>query len=330
VTSTARSIFLGSGAFAVPIVSALAGHRSIDLAAVVTAAPAPKGRGQRLARSRVAEWAEAAEVVQHTPPRLRDPAAVADIARLRPDLLVLADYGQLVPAELLELPRFGALNVHPSLLPRHRGASPIPAAILAADDATGVSLMLMDAGLDSGPLIAQRDLPLHGTETAPELERRLAELGAAILADSLAPWLAGELRAVPQPAEGVTMTRALQREDGRLDPWRPAAQLERQVRAYQPWPGSYLDTASTRLVVWRARSLVADDRARERPATLVELPATGLGLVTADGILELVEVQPAGGRRMSGAELLRGRPGLAGSMAIDGRQPASGADATMG
>jgi methionyl-tRNA formyltransferase len=211
-----------------------------------------------------------------------------------------------VPGALLDLPRHGALNLHPSLLPRHRGASPIPAAILADDAETGVSLMLMDAGLDSGPLIKQRRFPLTGTETAPALEQTLAQVAAELLSVSLPAWLNGELLPMPQETDGMTLTRPLRRSDGRLDPGRDAIDLERQVRAYQPWPGTFFESRDGRVVIWKARS--ADGQAP--PGAIVEGPAIG----TADGLLELLEVQPAGGRRMSGEELVRGRPGLIGSV----------------
>jgi methionyl-tRNA formyltransferase len=315
VNAQARTVFLGSGGFAVPIGAALARHQLVELVGVVTAPDRAGGRGGSAGGSPVGRWAADAGIPTLTPLRLRDPDAIGQVTELEPDLIVLADYGQIVPRQLLELPRHGALNLHPSLLPRHRGASPIPAAILAGDDRTGVSLMLMDAGLDTGPLIAQLPLPLGGSETAPELEARLADMASNLLADQLEPWLDAELTPTEQPSEGATLTRQLRREDGRLDPQRPAAQLERQVRALQPWPGSFVETPVGRIVVWRAEP---DARhVSQAPGTLAVRPAErggpGLALVTSGGLLELLEVQPQGGRRMTGAELLRGRPGLAGA-----------------
>ena len=313
MTERARTIFLASGSFAVPIVLAVAEHPSLDLVAVVTA-PTRRGSRGRPTDPPVADWAAANGLPMLRPTRLRDQESLAAIADLRPDLLVLADYGQIVPAALLELPRHGALNLHPSLLPRHRGASPIPAAILAGDLETGVSLMRMDAGLDTGPLIAQATRRLTGAEIAPELEAQLANAGAALLEGMLHDWVAGRLSASPQPMEGVSVTRPLRREDGRLDPIQPAAQLERQVRAYQPWPGSFVDTVEGRLLIW-ASSVVPVFGAPPSFGLLTSGHdgVSGLGLLTADGMLEFIEVQPAGGRRMTAAELLRGRPRLIGS-----------------
>jgi methionyl-tRNA formyltransferase len=306
----ARTVFLGSGEFALAPAAALLEHHAVDLVAVVTAPPRPAGRRAEVSPTPIGGWAEQHALPTLTPGRLRGPEALAALAGLRPDLLVLADYGQLVPAAVLGLPRHGALNLHPSLLPRHRGAAPIQAAIIEGDDATGVTLMVMDEGLDSGPIVAQRRLLLRGDEVAPELERRLSEIAAGLLSESLEPWLRGEREAVPQAAEGMTMTRLLRREDGRLDPTRPAVHLERQVRALQPWPGSLVDTAAGRLTVWRAA--VVPGTAGDTVAAAGDLVMVGdiaPGLVTSDGVLELLEVQPAGGRRMSGADWLRGRSG---------------------
>jgi len=209
-----------------------------------------------------------------------------------------------VPHATLDIPPHGILNVHPSLLPRHRGASPIPAAILAGDRETGVTLIRMDAGLDSGPIVAVEAWPLDGTESAPEIEARAAVAGAALVRRALPGWLAGTLPARPQDEAGATLTRPLRRDDGRLDAARPASELERAVRAYRPWPGSFLETRLGRLVV-----LAAAVEPPERGDVPGRLAADGRGLVlpTADGRLRLLEVQLAGGRRMSSVEFLRGR-----------------------
>jgi methionyl-tRNA formyltransferase len=313
-----RAVFLGSGPFAVPVGEVLAHRPAAQLVAVVTAPPRPQGRDRQLRSTPVGNWAADRGLPVMTPARLRDADTVGQLVEMRPDIIVLADYGRLVPPQVLSLPAHGALNLHPSLLPRHRGASPIQAAIAAGDEETGVSLMLMDAGLDTGPLLAQRRMTLAGRETAPELERLLAQAAAQLLADNLIPWLDGALEPVPQPAEGATLTRPLAREDGRLDPTRPAVALERQVRAYQPWPGSFLEAEAGRLTVWQSAALPASAAVAGEVGDLIALPAERVGgpalaLVTADGILELTSVQPAGGRRMSGMDLLRGRPSLAGT-----------------
>lgn len=316
MTAPARTVFLGSGAFAVPIAEALAAAPETEVVGVVTAPPRRSGRGLAEGPTPVGAWAAARGLLVFTPRSLRDPQALPAVAALRPSLFVLADYGRIVPAEWLALPRQGALNVHPSLLPRHRGASPIPAAILAGDTSTGVTLMRMDEGLDTGPIVAQRERPLQGDELAPYLEAELASMGAALLQQSLRGWLAGTMPAVAQPQAGATLTRPLTREQGRLDPGIGAAALARQVRAFQPWPGSFVETDAGRLVVWRASARPSRRGRSSRgttaePGTLVPIDR-GLGLATSDGVLELLEVQRSGGRRIPGGELLRGHPGWLG------------------
>jgi len=310
MTSPARTIFLGSGEFAVPIVSALAQHHAINLVGVVTA---PSRRAPDLPEDvPVAAWTVRSQVPMLRPRRLREPEVVERVLGARPDLLVLADYGQIVPGALLTAPRHAALNLHPSLLPRHRGASPIQAAILEGDKETGVTIIQMDSGLDTGPVVAQARYTTDGTEIAPELEARLSLLAADLLADTLDPYLAGEIEPRPQPAEGATLTHPLRREDGRLDPVRGITLIDRQIRAYTPWPGTFFETEAGRVIVWDARPLGGG--ATRKAGTLLRLPANRVALAASDGLLELIEVQPAGGRRMSGADLVRGRPGLIGSI----------------
>ena len=299
-----RTVYLGSGSFGLPALRRLAAHPRINLVGVVTAPARPVGRHRVLTPTPVAALAaELGIACVVTPERLRAPEAVASVLALDPGLAVLADYGQIVPPALLDLPH-GALNLHPSLLPRWRGASPISATIAAGDPATAVTLMRMDAGLDTGPLVAQEPVALAGDEAAPALEERLAELAAGLLDRSLGPWLDGALPAMPQPPDGVILTRQLRREDGLLDPARTAAELERLVRAYQPWPSIYLELDGERLVVTAAR--VASAQPTDAPGRLVhegDLPALG----TADGRLVLQAVTPPGKRPMSGADWLRGQ-----------------------
>ena len=317
-TRPVRTVFIGSGGFAVPTLRALARDPAVELVGIVTAPPRPAGRKLAPVATPIAKMAEEMEVAHVlTPTRLREQAAVSHILALEPGLLVLADYGQIVPSAVLDLPPSGILNVHPSLLPRHRGASPIPATILAGDRETGVTLMRMDAGLDTGPIVAASRWPLSGDETAPELEARAAAAGAQLVATTLGPWLRGEIAAHAQPAEGVTLTRPLRREDGRLDPTRSAVELERQVRAFQPWPGTFVDTDAGRLKVLRAAVATRGSGASE-PATFG--PGPGLRLHAADGDLVLLEVQPAGGRPMTGEELVLGRPTLPGSRVVRARE----------
>lgn len=302
--SRVRTVFLGSGGFGVESLRLLAEHPDVELVGVVTAQPRLAGRRQLETPTEVDVAAREIGVATVLAPwRLRTPEAVASVLELMPGLAVLADYGHLVPPSLVGLPH-GALNLHPSLLPRHRGATPIPAAILAGDTGTGVTLLRMDEELDTGPIVAQRHVPLTGTETAPDLESTLAGVAADLLADALGPWLRGEIETRPQPSKGATLTRPLRREDGRLDPFRSAVELERQVRAYQPWPGSFLEAPAGRLVVWAAEAMPS--RPEYKPSTFVDDDGEGIAVATTDGRLRLLEVQPAGGRRMTGEAFRRG------------------------
>ena len=308
----ARTVFLGTGDFGTEALRVLATHPDIDLVAVVMAPARPAGRRGVLTRSPIALTAAGLGVGPLLEPgRLRAPESIDQIRALRPDLAILADYGQLVPAPLLGF-RHGALNLHPSLLPRHRGATPIPAAILAGDEETGVTLFVMDAGLDSGPIVAASGIPLAGVETTPELEQRLASVAADLLGSTLGRWLRGESTARPQDEARVTMTRQLSRDDGRLDPMLEADFLDRQVRAYLPWPGTFLETSGHgRLIVrsaWRVESAPDDV-----PGTIVA-DGDGLALTTSVGRLRLGVVQLAGRRAMDASTLRRGAPDLVGAM----------------
>jgi methionyl-tRNA formyltransferase len=296
-----RTVFLGSGGFGRESLWRLDGHDDIRLVGVVTW-PRDSIIGQ------AADELGVPAVL--APERLRDRASIDAILALEPDLLVLADYGKIVPSPLLEL-RHGALNLHPSLLPRHRGATPIPAAILAGDPETGVTLIRMDEGLDTGPIVAQDRITLGPAETAPVLEERLEMVADGLLDRSLGPWIRGEIVPTPQADHGATVTRPLRREDGRLEPSRPAIDLERQVRAYQPWPGSFVETPFGRLIVWSAS---AGSTGGPDAGTFDD---RGLGVGDGER-LWLIEVQPAGGKRMPWEAFLRGRPGIVGSRVVTG------------
>ena len=304
-----RTLFLGSGAFAVPILDALAGAPEIRLVGVVTAPDRPSGRGTAVTPVPVARRASELDLAVLQPETLRSPEAVAAVAALCPTLGVLADYGQIVPPSILAIPLHGILNVHPSALPRHRGATPIQATIAAGDPIAAVTLIRLDEGLDTGPIVAQERWALDGTETAATLEADAARRGAALLRQTLGPWLADDLPAVPQGPAGATQTRPLRREDGRLDPGKTALELERQVRAHVPWPGSFVGTAHGRLIVHAAQAV--NEASGDRPGVLVT-DGDGLALTTAAGRLRLIRAQLAGRRPTDGASLRRGAPGLVG------------------
>jgi methionyl-tRNA formyltransferase len=312
-----RTVFFGSGSFAVPILDALASLPWIEIVVVVSAPDRPVGRKAILTSTPVAARAAALGLPLHQPIRVRAPESVAALSAMSPDLCVLADYGQLIPRSLIELPPRGFLNLHPSALPRHRGATPIPATILAGDAASAVTLLCLTEELDAGPIIATAPLEVRPDDTTPGLEERAADVAAGLLVRVLSDWLAGRIEPRLQAGE-MTLTRPLRREDGRLDPARSAIELERQVRAYQPWPGSFLEMLSGRLIVWRAR--VAPDTSTDATATPRAATTAGgtlfrdgdsLALATGSGTLHLDEVQLPGGRRMAAEALLRGNPAIA-------------------
>ena len=305
-----RTVFFGSGSFAVPSLDALAGDPRVALVGIVTAPDRPAGRGRTMLPTPVALRARTMWLPLLQPLRVGEPEVVHEIAALKPDLGVLADYGQIIPGRLLELPRLGILNLHPSLLPRHRGATPITAAIAAGDPRVGVTIIHMDEGLDTGPIVATIDWPATGRETTPQLEAFAAREAATLLGRTLDGWVSGEIRLEPQPADGATITKRLRRDDARLDPTRPAVELERHVRAYLPWPGSMLETPAGRLVIRKAS--VAPAEPGDVPGGLVA-QGDGLALTTGDGRLVLDEVQLAGRRSMAGSEFLRGQRDLLGA-----------------
>lgn len=285
-----RVLFAGTPAFARASLETLLGS-GIEPVAVLTQPDRPAGRGRQLTASPVKRIAAERGIPVLQPPSLRDPAVVAELAALKPDLMVVAAYGQLLPQPVLDLPVHGCLNVHASLLPRWRGAAPVQAAILAADDTTGISLMRMTAGLDSGPVYARRALPIGAGETAGELHDRLAALGGTLLLEYLPAILAGELAAVPQDEGQATHAPKIRTGDARLD-WRePAARLARVVRAYNPVPGAWFLYRGERIKCWRASPVSAMPGQPGAVST-----AGGLLVACAEGALRLEELQRPGRR----------------------------------
>lgn len=302
-TKQARVVFMGTPAFALPTLEALVRHHHV--VGVVTQPDREAGRGRVLTPPPVKTAAHAYGLPLIQPKTLRDPAAIAQIRAWAPDVIVVAAFGQLLRPDVLNIPPYGCLNVHASLLPKYRGAAPIAAAILAGEAVTGVTIMRIDPGLDSGPIIAQRAEPIRPDDTTGTLGERLARLGAELLIEVLPGWLAGTIQAVPQDESAATFAPRIRKEDGRLDWTRPAVELERQVRAFSPWPGTFTTLAGEVLHI-RAAAL-AEAAASAAPGQVVGLPGGRIGVVTGAGVLELKEVQPAGKRVMSAADFARGR-----------------------
>ena len=296
-----RIVFMGSPDFALPTLRALASQYQI--VGVVTQPDRAAGRGRELKPPPVKTLAQQLGIPLIQPEKLKQPEAMQQLRAWNPDLIVVAAFGQILRPEVLELPRFGCLNVHASLLPRWRGAAPIQAAILAGDEETGVTIMKMDAGLDTGPILAKRAIRLKPDDTAGSVFQALSTLGADLLLDILPDYLAGKLTPTPQPAEGVTYAPMLKKEDGRLDFTRPAAELERKVRAFNPWPGAWFEWNGSPLKVMRGRIVsVGKGLASGTRLTVEGRPA----VMCADAALVLEEVQPAGKKVMDGKSFLAG------------------------
>lgn len=304
-----RVVFMGSASFSLPALRVLL-EEGYEVAAVVTAPDRPAGRSRQVRPGPVKTFALEKGLSLWQPETLRTPEAWERLRVLAPQVIVVAAYGEILRPEVLALPPYGCLNLHPSLLPRWRGPSPVAATILAGDRETGVTLIRMDAGMDSGPILAQEVLPLSGQERQGELSARLAEMGAELLRRTLPAWLAGEIVPQPQEENRATYCRPLRKEDGRIDWTKPATYIERMVRAYDPWPGTYTFFRDRRLHIWRAT--VRPETFHGPPGT-VHLDGRRLLVATGEGSLSLEEVQWEGKRRLPIREFLLGQRGLEGT-----------------
>jgi methionyl-tRNA formyltransferase len=300
MTRPLELIFMGTPDFAATVLAALidAGRR---IRAVYTQPPRPSGRGHRLQPSPVQTLAERHGLAVRCPASLRDPAAQAEFAATPADAAVVAAYGLILPPPILKAPRLGCLNIHASLLPRWRGAAPIQRALLAGDSETGITIMQMAEGLDTGPILLQQAMPIAPDMTSGELSERLAALGARLILEALDGVARGTLAARPQPGDGVTYAAKLRREEARLD-WRLSAiALERQVRAFDPWPGAYFCGRGERIRVLRAE---ADPRsAAVAPGTVLD---ERLAVACGEGVLRPSRLQRPGRTALDMAAFLRG------------------------
>ncbi|TMD40485.1 MAG: methionyl-tRNA formyltransferase [Chloroflexi bacterium] len=288
-----RIVFAGTAGFAIPSLEqlAVAGH---DIVLVVTQPDRLAGRGLKPLPSPVKKRALEIGLNLDQPDRIRDEAAQARILDLDPDALVVVAYGQILPATLISRPRLGTMNVHASLLPRHRGPAPIEWAILSGDSETGVTIMQMDAGVDTGPILRQETVSIGATETATQLEQRLAEVGGRLLVRTIEEFQRGTVTPRPQAAEGASHARRLRSEDGKLSPDMSAAEIDRRVRALADRVGVWLAHPAGNVKIVRGRLATGE-------------VANGMPIVTPDGVYVVDEVQPPGGRVMSAAAWVRGR-----------------------
>lgn len=298
-----RIIFMGSPDFALPTLSALVASRNYQVVGVVTQPDRASGRGRGLNSAPVKTLALELNIPILQPEKLHAPAAMDQLRAWKPELIVVAAFGQILKKDVLDLPRFGCINVHASLLPRWRGAAPINAAILNGDEETGVTIMQMDAGLDTGPMLAKKSIRLTPDVTTGSALQALSTLGADLLIETLPEYFSGNLKPAPQPTEGFTYAPMLKKEDGLLDFTRPAIELERRVRAMNPWPGAWFEWNGNLLKVLRAsvvsgeKGLVSGTRFTFEGRPTVQ---------SIQGALILEEVQPAGRKVMSGKSFLAG------------------------
>ncbi len=306
-----RIVFMGTPDFAVPALELLVANK-YQVIGVYTQPDKVSGRGQALSATPVKKMAADLGLSVYQPENLKSKDERERLAELRPDAVVVAAYGVILPEAILNLPEYGCLNIHPSLLPRYRGVAPVPAAILHGDEFTGVSIMLLDKGVDTGPLLAQIQIPVTANDTAGLLLEKLSYTGAHLLLDVFPRLVKHEITPRPQNNAFASYTRMLSKNDGDID-WRKSAlEISRQVRAYQPWPGSYTRWQGRQLKIIEAKPLNAG---LAIPGSVVPLsgePAFGIG--TADGILGVEKVQLEGKRVMAAGEFIRGQRQLIGTV----------------
>ncbi len=304
----AKIVFMGTPDFAAPVLTALI-RQNFNVVAVVTQPDRPSGRGKKLAPPPVKVVAQQAQLPVLQPEKLRQPEAFAALAAFQPDVIVVAAFGQILRPNVLELPPHGCINVHASLLPRWRGAAPIAAAIRAGDAETGITIMKITMGLDAGPMLAQRAIPITPQHTGGSLTAELSQLGAELLVETLPAWLAGQIEPQPQADELATLAPKLEKEAGQID-WRwPAVEIERHVRAFNPWPGAFTASARGPIKILAVEVAAPGVPGAYPPGTLFKHNKQPL-VATGQGAVRLALVQPAGKKEMPAESMLNGWPDL--------------------
>ncbi len=296
---------MGTPEFAVPALDALI-HSEHEIVGVFAQPDEPAGRGRSVVSPPVKKLALQHRLTVHQPPSLRGSCEMDRLASLRPDVVVIAAYGKILPESFLQVPPRGCLNIHASLLPRHRGPSPIAAAILAGDEVTGVTIMIVTKVMDTGPILTQRRIPILPHDTTGSLFQKLSGLGADLLMETLPQWLDDRLVPQPQDGEKATYSKMIAKEDGLIDWHRPAVELWRRVRAFQPWPGCYTTWQGRTVKIIEAVPLSGEGMPGQVVAMSHE-PSAPVGVYTGEGVLGLVQVQLEGKRVISAAEFVRGQ-----------------------
>ena len=314
ILAMTKILFMGTPQFAVPTLAKLIEH--YDVVAVVTQPDAPAGRGKQLTQSPVKQLALSTGLPVLQPETLKPAEVVEQLRGYAPDAIVVAAFGQILRKPVLEMPRFGCINVHGSLLPRWRGASPVSAAIAAGDQVTGITIMLMEAGLDSGPMLSRREEPILSDDTGSSLMERLSQVGADLLMQTLPRYFAGEIKPETQDESLVTVCRQIKKEEGAIDWTKSAIQIERHVRAMQPWPGAFTHMNGKLLKILRSRGSeaeISEVRSQKSPGMVV-IHKNSVSVQCGEGVLELIEVQPEGKKTMLATDFARGQPMLEGSL----------------
>jgi len=309
--SALRIIFMGTPLFAVPALAALIDRRD-QIVGVITQPDRPKGRGRKLSPAPVKELAAAAGLAVYQPAKIKGAEFLALLQELAPDLIVVVAYGRILPGHIISLPRFGTINVHASLLPKYRGAAPIQWALLKGETETGVTIMQMDEGLDTGDLLLAAKLPIDPTDTAGSLAAKLARLGSQALVKALALLPAGKLPPTKQDDRLATLAPPLLKTDGQVDWTKSAAEISCLIRGLDPWPSAYTTLAGKRLRLFSPQVIEDPGADRPAPGTLRQADQTGLLIATGRDYLLVRDLQPEGGRRMAAGAYLLGHPLAAG------------------
>ncbi|SDB97970.1 methionyl-tRNA formyltransferase [Melghirimyces thermohalophilus] len=304
MAAQARIVFMGTPDFAVPSLKTLV-EEGYEVLSVVTQPDRPRGRKRVMTPPPVKEVAQELGIPVFQPEKLRKPENVQQVVDLNPDLIVTAAYGQILPREVLEVPRYGCINVHASLLPKYRGGAPIHHALIRGEKKTGVTIMYMVEALDAGDMLAQQAIPIERDDDVSSLHDKLARVGAELLAKTVPPLLKGEIEATPQEEDQVTFAPNIRREDERIDWNRHPEELFNQVRGLSPWPVAYTQWKGKPLKIWRAEPVSLAEPAA--PGTVVQVSEDGVVVAAKGGGLRLLELQPAGKKRMTAEQFARGR-----------------------
>ncbi len=303
-----RIVFMGTAELSCASLEKLSGDNQFQVVAVVTQPDKPKGRDLKLTPSPVKVLAEKLNLPVLQPLKARDEKFIAELRGLKPDLMVVVAYGQILPQSLLDVPAHGCLNVHTSLLPKYRGAAPIQWAIADGNDETGVTIMQMDAGLDTGPVLSVRRTPILPTDDSQVLHDRLAQLGAELLIETIPAYVAGTIRVQPQPAEGSTYAAKIKKEDGKIDWSQPAEKIWNRLRAFSPWPGGFTflqaEPKPQLLKIWKAEPVEKSGGAGE----VLSADKTGIIVGCGQNALRILELQREGGKRLTAEQFLAGVP----------------------